>query len=66
LGVLAARWTRMFAGIVGISLLGISVYDIAVRDIVMAISAFCLARLSAVVPSHATERSRPMKMAPAQ
>jgi uncharacterized membrane protein YphA (DoxX/SURF4 family) len=54
-GVLATRRTRVFAGIVGIWLLGISVdliagrfYDIAVRDIVMAISAFCLARLSAV------------------
>jgi len=73
LGVLATRWTRVFAGIVGLWLLGISVdliagrfYDIAVRDIVMAISAFCLARLSAVVPSHATERSRPTKTAPAQ
>ena len=58
LGVLAPRWTRLFATIVGIWLLGIAVdlllarfYDIAVRDVVMAISAFCLARLAAAVPS---------------
>ena len=56
LGVLATRWTRTFAVIVGIWLLCIAVdlllgrfYDIAVRDVVMAISAFCLARLAAVV-----------------
>jgi len=48
----------VFAWIVGLWLIGISLelvvagyYDIAVRDIVMAISAFCLARLSAVAPS---------------
>jgi uncharacterized membrane protein YphA (DoxX/SURF4 family) len=65
LGVLATRWTRTFASIVGIWLLCIAVnlllggfYDIAVRDIVMAISAFCLARLSAVVPSRPAERNR--------
>ena len=53
-GVLLTPWTRLFAWIVALWLLGIAVnlviggyYDIAVRDIVMAISAFCLARLSA-------------------
>ena len=52
-GVLLTPWTRLFAWIVGLWLLGIALnlilggyYDIAVRDIVMAISAFCLARLS--------------------
>lgn len=69
LGVLATRWTRTFAIIVGIWLLCIAVdlllgrfYDIAVRDVVMAVSAFCLARLAAVVPS--TEmRTRPVRTA---
>ena len=58
LGVLATRWTREFAVIVGIWLLCIAVdlllgrfYDIAVRDVVMAISSFCLARLCAVAPA---------------
>jgi uncharacterized membrane protein YphA (DoxX/SURF4 family) len=58
LGVLATRWTRAFAMVVGIWLLCIAVdlllarfYDIAVRDVVMAVSAFCLARLAATVPS---------------
>jgi uncharacterized membrane protein YphA (DoxX/SURF4 family) len=53
-GVLLTPWTRLFAWIVGLWLLGIALnlivggyYDIAVRDIVMAISAFCLAHLSA-------------------
>jgi len=63
IGVLTPRWTRVFAIIVGIWLLGIALnlilagfYDIAVRDIVMAVSAFCLARLSAVVPLRVPER----------
>jgi uncharacterized membrane protein YphA (DoxX/SURF4 family) len=53
IGVLFTPWTKLFATIVGLWLLGISVdliiagyYDIAVRDIVMAITAFCLARLT--------------------
>jgi uncharacterized membrane protein YphA (DoxX/SURF4 family) len=69
LGVLATRWTRAFATIVGIWLLGIAVdlllarfYDIAVRDVVMAVSAFCLARLAAVVPARDT-RARTMRTA---
>ena len=69
LGVLATRWTRTFAIIVGIWLLCIAVdlllgrfYDIAVRDVVMAISAFCLARLAAVVPV-ADTRTRTMRTA---
>jgi uncharacterized membrane protein YphA (DoxX/SURF4 family) len=58
LGVLFTPWTRVFAWIAGIWLLCISVnllaggfYDVAVRDIVMAISSFCLARLTAIVPA---------------
>ena len=73
LGVLATRWTRTFAAIVGIWLLCIAIdlllaryYDIAVRDVVMAISAFCLARLAAAVPSASAERNRGMKPASAR
>jgi uncharacterized membrane protein YphA (DoxX/SURF4 family) len=54
IGVLFSPWTKAFATIVGLWLLGIAVdlviagyYDIAVRDTAMAVSAFCLARLSA-------------------
>src|SRR2546430_8436089 len=54
IGVLLTPWTRVFAWIVGLWLIGIALdlvlagyYDIAVRDLVMAISAFCLARLTA-------------------
>jgi uncharacterized membrane protein YphA (DoxX/SURF4 family) len=72
IGVLT-RWTRGFAMIVGIWLLCIATdlllggfYDIAVRDVVMAISAFCLARLSAAVRSPAIARSGTMRPAPAQ
>jgi uncharacterized membrane protein YphA (DoxX/SURF4 family) len=64
LGVLATRWTRAFALNVGIWLLCVATdlllggfYDIAVRDVVMAISAFCLARLSAVARSRAVGRA---------
>ena len=71
LGVLATRWTRTFAIIVGIWLLCIAVdlllgrfYDIAVRDVVMSVSAFCLARLAAVVPSR-DARTRTMRTAAA-
>jgi uncharacterized membrane protein YphA (DoxX/SURF4 family) len=53
-GVLFTRWTKLFAIIVGFWLIGIALdlviagyYDIAVRDVVMAISAFCLASLTA-------------------
>ena len=63
LGVLASPWKKAFAIIVGIWLSGIAVdlliagfYDIAVRDVVMAISAFCLARLTA--PATATNKVR--------
>jgi len=63
IGVLFTPWAKTFAAIVGVWLLGIALnliiagfYDIAVRDIVMAISAFCLARLTAPAtqPAHAT------------
>ncbi|HEY5677044.1 MAG TPA: hypothetical protein VIR81_09670, partial [Myxococcales bacterium] len=54
IGVLFTPWTKAFATIVGLWLLGIAVdlviggfYDIAVRDAVMAVSSFCLARLTA-------------------
>src|SRR5438067_9440993 len=60
IGVLLTPWTRVFAWIVGLWLIGIALdlvlagyYDIAVRDLVMAISAFCLARLTAAAPSRA-------------
>ena len=63
-GVLLTPWTRLFAWIVGLWLLGIALdliiagyYDIAVRDIVMAISAFCLAHLST---SGAAGQARPV------
>lgn len=52
-GVLVLRYTRLGALIVSAWLVGIAVvlmaggfYDIAVRDLVMAIGAFCLAKLS--------------------
>ncbi len=68
IGVLFTPWTKVFASIVGIWLIGIALnlliagfYDIAVRDVVMAISAFCLARLTAP----ATERVGAMRQAPA-
>src|SRR4051812_39700032 len=71
IGVLLTPWTRVFAWIVGLWLIGIAVnliaagyYDIAVRDIVMAISSFCLARLTAVVP--ASLRTRSLQHAPAR
>jgi uncharacterized membrane protein YphA (DoxX/SURF4 family) len=65
IGVLFTPWTRIFATIVALWLLGIALdlviggfYDIAVRDVVMAISSFCLARLTAAQaqtsPSRAT------------
>jgi uncharacterized membrane protein YphA (DoxX/SURF4 family) len=57
IGVLLTPWTRVFAWIVGIWLCCISLnlivggfYDIAVRDIVMAVSSFCLARVTLLVP----------------
>jgi len=60
IGVLFTPWTKVFAWIVGIWLIGIALdlliagyYDIAVRDVVMAISAFCLARLTAPVTERA-------------
>lgn len=62
IGVLFTPWTKVFATIVGLWLLGIAVdlviagfYDIAVRDAVMAVSSFCLARLTA--PATQEERA---------
>ena len=72
IGVLFTPWTRVFAWIVGLWLIGIALdlliagfYDIAVRDVVMAISAFCLARLTAAAPSHASARAGRMRQAEA-
>src|SRR3954470_4106359 len=69
IGVLLTPWTRVFAWIVGLWLIGIALnliaagyYDIAVRDIVMALSSFCLARLTAVVPAEV--RMRRLQHAP--
>ena len=63
IGVLFTPWTKIFATIVGIWLIGIALdlliagfYDIAVRDVVMAVSAFCLARLTAPATQPATAR----------
>ena len=63
IGVLFTPLTRLFAWIVAIWLWCIAIdlitggfFDIAVRDIVMGISAVCLARLTAVVAVHAAER----------
>lgn len=54
IGVLFTPWTRVFAWIVALWLICISIdliaagyYDIAVRDLVMSITSFCLARLTA-------------------
>jgi hypothetical protein len=51
-GILVLRFTRLGALVVSLWLVAIAVvlmsggwYDIAVRDLVMAIGAFCLARL---------------------
>jgi uncharacterized membrane protein YphA (DoxX/SURF4 family) len=70
IGVLLTPWTRVFAWIVGLWLIAIALqlvlagfYDIAVRDVVMAISAFCLARLSAVAPARAAARTSGMRQA---
>jgi uncharacterized membrane protein YphA (DoxX/SURF4 family) len=64
LGVLFTPWTRVFAWIAAIWLWCIAVdlltggfYDVAVRDIVMGISAACLARLTVLVPLHAEKRA---------
>ena len=54
IGVLFTPWTRVFAWIVALWLVCISIdllaagfFDIAVRDLVMAVTSFCLARLTA-------------------
>ncbi|MGZ6142301.1 MAG: DoxX family membrane protein [Myxococcales bacterium] len=54
IGVLLTPWTKIFAWIVAIWLFCIAInliaagfYDIAVRDLVMAVTSFCLARLTA-------------------
>src|SRR5438445_4840017 len=54
IGVLFTPWTRLFAWIVALWLVCISInliaggfFDIAVRDLVMAVTSFCLARLTA-------------------
>ncbi len=64
LGVLFTPWTRVFAWIAAIWLWCIAIdlltgrfYDIAVRDVVMGISALCLARLTVLVPLHVKRRA---------
>ncbi len=64
LGVLFTPWTRVFAWIatiwlwcIALDLLTGRFYDIAVRDVVMGISALCLARLTVLVPLHAEKRA---------
>ena len=54
--MLFTRWTKVWAWVVALWLWGIAIdliiagyYDVAVRDIVMGISSFCLARLTAPV-----------------
>jgi uncharacterized membrane protein YphA (DoxX/SURF4 family) len=63
LGVLFTPWTRVFAWIAAIWLWCIALdlvtggfYDVAVRDIVMGISALCLARLTVLVPLRVAQR----------
>jgi hypothetical protein len=58
-GLLVLRFTRLGALVVSLWLVAIAVvlmsggwYDIAVRDLVMAIGAFCLAKLSDREASH--------------
>jgi uncharacterized membrane protein YphA (DoxX/SURF4 family) len=65
LGVLLTRWTKPFAYVVAawltciaINLIAARFYDIAVRDLVMAVSAVTLARLSGVVEVSSAARSR--------
>ncbi len=64
IGVLFTPWTRVFAWIaaiwlwcIALNLLTGGFYDIAVRDIVMGISALCLARLTVLVPMHVEQRA---------
>ena len=71
--VILTKWTRFGAYVASIWLLLIAInlvttgyFDVAVRDVVMAISAFCLARLAAAVPSASAERNRGMKPASAR
>src|SRR5205823_6212731 len=73
IGVLFTPWTRVFAWIVGLWLIGIALdlvlagyYDIAVRDVVMAISSFCLARLSAVAPARVAATDAALRNAQAR
>jgi uncharacterized membrane protein YphA (DoxX/SURF4 family) len=65
LALLFTPWTRLFSWIVAIWLWGIAIdliaggyYDIAVRDIVIGISATCLARLTVLLPVQAGVRTR--------
>lgn len=64
--IVLSKWTRFGAYLVAVWLVGIALnlvtagmFDIAVRDIVMAIGAFTLARLTeALATSHAAEPAR--------
>jgi len=64
--VLFSPWTKLFSWIVAVWLWCIALdlivggfFDIAVRDIIMGISATCLARLTAIVPVSAVRRTVP-------
>jgi uncharacterized membrane protein YphA (DoxX/SURF4 family) len=66
LGILVTRWTRPFAYVVAgwltciaIDLVAARYFDVAVRDLVMAVGAVTLARLSRVVEVPAAARLRP-------
>ena len=74
LAVLLSPWTKLFAYVVAAWLGGIAVnliaggfYDVAVRDLVMAVSAISLARLTDVVhvPSAARQIAREPAVGPA-
>jgi uncharacterized membrane protein YphA (DoxX/SURF4 family) len=69
--VLLSPWTKVFAYVVAAWLAGIALnliaggfYDIAVRDLVMAVSAISLARLTDVVHVPSAARHRVLREAP--
>ena len=68
LAVLLTPWTKVFAYVVAVWLVGISInliaagyYDVAVRDLVMAVTAISLARLTSV--AHAALPRRALREA---
>jgi uncharacterized membrane protein YphA (DoxX/SURF4 family) len=70
LAVLLSPWTKQFAYVVAawltciaINLIAARLFDIAVRDLVMAVTAVTLARLTDVVTVPSLARLRPARMA---